>query len=301
MRRPPVPAWSKRLLVPIWNCGHQAAWRLEEYAGAFWHRSLEHCDVCGRLGPMLYRQRVVPPRLVELWGLSPREAEALRRKESNDCWSCGAKLRCRRLARALLDLLGGETPMRSLRDWSRGDQARALQIAEINRIDGIHETLSSLPGWVASEYVEGASLGSVRDGVRCEDLQGLSYEDGRFDLVLSSETLEHVPDLDRALRELHRVLRPGGAHVFTAPVRPGLAQGFARTMMQADGSIEHLAPLLCHPGGDVGYPVFHEFGRDFPERLTAAGFDVEVRFGPVSEDDLAQVYVMRKPGGASER
>ena len=53
---------------------------------------------------MLYRRRVIPPRLEELWGLSPRLAEALARKESCDCSACGAKLRCRRIAEAVLAL-----------------------------------------------------------------------------------------------------------------------------------------------------------------------------------------------------
>ena len=61
--------------------------------------------------PMLYRRRVIPRRLEELWGLSPRLAEALARKESCDCAACGAKLRCRRMARAVLALYPvGEPP-----------------------------------------------------------------------------------------------------------------------------------------------------------------------------------------------
>ena len=56
-----------------------------------------------------------------------------------------------------------------------------------------------------------------------------------------------------------------------------------------------MLPRICHPGGDWGYPVFTEFGTDLPELLAQAGFETEVQFGPVSEDDLAQVYVCRKP------
>ena len=51
----------------------------------------------------------------------------------------------------------------------------------------------------------------------------------------------------------------------------------------------------AHPGGDWGYPVFTEFGADLPELLRRAGFEVEVFFGPTRDDDLAQVYVCRKP------
>ena len=42
------------------------------------------------------------------------------------------------------------------------------------------------------------------------DVQDLAFEDGSFDAVLAAWMLYHVPDLDRGLSELARVLRPGG-------------------------------------------------------------------------------------------
>jgi SAM-dependent methyltransferase len=53
---------------------------------------------------------------------------------------------------------------------------------------------------------------SRRRGVdaRLADVQDLPFEDGRFDCVVAAWMLYHVPDVDRALAELARVLRPGG-------------------------------------------------------------------------------------------
>jgi ubiquinone/menaquinone biosynthesis C-methylase UbiE len=45
---------------------------------------------------------------------------------------------------------------------------------------------------------------------RVADVQDLPFEDGAFDAVVAAWMLYHVPDLGRALRELARVLRPGG-------------------------------------------------------------------------------------------
>ncbi|MFO0957966.1 MAG: methyltransferase domain-containing protein [Isosphaeraceae bacterium] len=302
---PPEPPPNRDLrgrlkpwILPIWNGGHQVAWKLGEFADAIGRRRFARCDACGRFGPMLYRRWVVPPKLERMWGLSPREAEALARKESCDCWACGAKLRGRRLARALVDRFpAGDRPGRpkSAREWARTDAARLLQIAEVNRIDGLHEAIAGLPGLAYSDYLEGIEPGTVSGGVRCEDLTHLTYQSGRFDAVLSSETLEHVPDLAAALREIRRVLKPGGVHLFTVPVRPGLERSYPRRLYRADGTIEEIEPL-CHPGGDVGYPVVTEFGRDLPAIVEAAGFSVSVRFGPLTEDDLCQVYEARKIG-----
>jgi SAM-dependent methyltransferase len=49
------------------------------------------------------------------------------------------------------------------------------------------------------------------------DLHELPIEDGRFGFVLCTEVLEHVADPPRVLRELHRVLRPGGGLLLTVP------------------------------------------------------------------------------------
>ncbi|APW60267.1 class I SAM-dependent methyltransferase [Paludisphaera borealis] len=293
MSKIPLPRVVKRPLVAVWNASHRLGWLARDYASAIAHGRIEPCSVCGKTRPMLYRRRVIPNRLVELWGLSPGQAVALARKESSDCSACGAKLRARRLAEVLLNLY--PTGARSLRDWTRSAVARDLRIAEINRIDGLHEALKGLPGFQPSDFTPGASPGSVVDGVRCENFTRLTYPDAYFDLVLTSETLEHVPDLATALAECRRVLAPGGRHVFTAPVSPNVSKTFPRARLGPDGSVEHLAPSISHPGGDWGYPVFTELGTDFPDILRQAGFETEIRFGPISDDDLAQVYVCRKP------
>jgi 2-polyprenyl-3-methyl-5-hydroxy-6-metoxy-1,4-benzoquinol methylase len=65
-----------------------------------------------------------------------------------------------------------------------------------------------------------ALAGELLDGrgeARVEDIQQLPFADGAFDLVISLETLEHVPDPSRGLAELVRVTRPGGRLIVTTP------------------------------------------------------------------------------------
>jgi ubiquinone/menaquinone biosynthesis C-methylase UbiE len=60
-----------------------------------------------------------------------------------------------------------------------------------------------------------------REGVQAElvlgDAHALPFEDGSFDKVLATEVLEHLADDQRALAELHRVLRPGGVLAISVP------------------------------------------------------------------------------------
>jgi 2-polyprenyl-3-methyl-5-hydroxy-6-metoxy-1,4-benzoquinol methylase len=63
------------------------------------------------------------------------------------------------------------------------------------------------------------------------DIEAINYPDNCFDTVISCETIEHVPHPRQALRELARVLKPGGRLFLTAPNYMnlmGLYRGYRR-------------------------------------------------------------------------
>jgi len=53
----------------------------------------------------------------------------------------------------------------------------------------------------------------------------LPFEDNSFDLIISEEVLEHVKDQVEVLRELHRIMRPGGVALHVFPARYNLIEG----------------------------------------------------------------------------
>ncbi len=107
----------------------------------------------------------------------------------------------------------------------------------------------------------GIDLGSHRAVDARMDLGRLALPDGAVDVVLCSHVLEHVPPVDAALRELHRVLRPGGVALVDVPRR---AAG---------------PTLPIDPPDHQGHAW--DFGADFQARLAAAGFRVDERpYGP---------------------
>jgi ubiquinone/menaquinone biosynthesis C-methylase UbiE len=55
------------------------------------------------------------------------------------------------------------------------------------------------------------------DGLTVADIRRMPYSDDAFDIIISNSTLEHVEDIDRAISEINRVLKPGGQIIFTVP------------------------------------------------------------------------------------
>jgi len=49
------------------------------------------------------------------------------------------------------------------------------------------------------------------------DIKAIPVEDGRFDAILFTQVMEHLPDPQAAAREFHRVLKPGGRILYTGP------------------------------------------------------------------------------------
>jgi ubiquinone/menaquinone biosynthesis C-methylase UbiE len=49
------------------------------------------------------------------------------------------------------------------------------------------------------------------------DAQALPFDACSFDIVISCETIEHVPDARAAVRQMYRVCKPGGALYLTTP------------------------------------------------------------------------------------
>jgi SAM-dependent methyltransferase len=128
------------------------------------------------------------------------------------------------------------------------------------------------PGLTSSEFLGGGTRGKVLGGVRSEDVQDLTFPDGSFDFVTSTEVFEHVPDDGAGMREVARVLRPGGAFVFTVPLYP-VEETRERARVRA-GRVEHLLPPEYHGDpvrGDGGVLVFREYGRDILRRFADTG------------------------------
>jgi SAM-dependent methyltransferase len=130
------------------------------------------------------------------------------------------------------------------------------------------------PKFLGSEYSDREEIRRELFPIPIKDLTALDLPSGAFDFVTSNEVLEHVPDLDAALREMCRILKPGGQHIGTCPFIFNSETSDLRTVLR-DGKLVHLKPAEMH--GDPVNPtggslVFETPAWDILDRAKAAGF-----------------------------
>jgi SAM-dependent methyltransferase len=203
------------------------------------------CVVCG--ADDLRDVDVLSPALVAEWELAPAEVAYVNRQQGRHCGRCRSTLRCMALATAILRFCGAAGPFC---DFVRTGGARRLRILEINEAGGVSAYLAQLPDRVFAAFPQ-------------VDMQALPHGNGTFDLVVHSDTLEHVPDPLRGLAECRRVLREGGACIFTVPAVVGrLTRSRAGRSPSYHGT----------PADGDGYLVHTEFGADAWRWPLAAGF-----------------------------
>jgi SAM-dependent methyltransferase len=208
---------------------------------------LKACPVCG--GDRFVNESALWPELIAQWELSPDEVAYINLQQGFCCAKCGNNLRTMTLAAALTGAFGFTG---TFEDFCRNHPGiRQLSVLEINPAKNLSRFLQALPKHQLHSFPQ-------------FDMQRMSFADASIDVILHSDTLEHVPDSKTALRESWRILKPGGHLFYTVPIVIGRLTRTRRGL-----------PPSYHgtPGAKrEDCVVQREYGADFWCELFESGF-----------------------------
>lgn len=122
------------------------------------------------------------------------------------CLSCGSIPRERALMKVISDYYPNWRDL-SIHESSPGGRGASIKL---------HAECS---GYTASQFFPDITPGHAHpSGYHCENLEKLTFPDNSFDLFVTQDVMEHIFDPGAAFKEIARVLKPGGAHIFTVPL-----------------------------------------------------------------------------------
>jgi SAM-dependent methyltransferase len=160
----------------------------------------------------------VSPEDIERAWLDPKLANVIyhdwEAATYDEKWSISFDERCIAYARDRFAAVAGTDgwPYGTALEIGCGTGFFLLNLKQAGVLDEAHVSDLS-PGMVQAAVRNGTALGLEVDG-RVADAESIPYDDATFDLVVGHAVLHHIPDVELALREVLRVLKPGGRFVF---------------------------------------------------------------------------------------
>lgn len=165
------------------------------------------------------------------------------------------------------------------------------------------------PFYIGTEYLPDEESQKRFFPIPHADLQDLPFEDESFDLFVSGDVFEHIPDLDKCLSEILRVLKPGGLLVSSFPFSPSRQERLIKARLNPKtGEVEYLEPPEYHgnpvkpeggalvfslPGWEIVETVKQMGAKDAYFSLTASA-----RFGITSDHTVGPLVFSAVKGGA---
>lgn len=244
------------------------------------------CNVCGNNARFFYTDEA-------LW------------RESLTCEYCLTTSRYRSIARGILRAIGeiSGVEAKSLAALQRMVSQKKLRIYDTQPPFYFEPRAYPLPdllkasGWIdveLSQFKPKRPLGElITPGVTNQNLESLTFADSSLDVVITSDVMEHVRLDALAHMEIHRVLRPGGVHVFTVPNNRNMSASLIRVQVTDPNdpakdihllNPEYHGDANLYGGSALSYRVY---GRDLDDSLTKLGFEVTY-----SREDIPELGIL---------
>ena len=235
--------------------------------------SFKNCYSCGYYS-FIYWDKKYASKLkknVSKWGLGKDYTNMMVKRENYFCSYCKSNFRTRCHVLAILKSLGFSKTNKFYTYLKKNQSFKVYETADFWVFR--NKKFNDLNNYIVSEYHPDLAWGEELNRVRNENLEKLTFKNNSFDLIISSEVLEHVTDLSKALKEINRVLKPKAFYIFTAPVDNSLDKTRQRAYKTKTGKIKHLLPVVFH-GDDISSRVlaYRDFGTDIIKIIEKYGF-----------------------------
>jgi SAM-dependent methyltransferase len=247
------------------------------------------CNVCGESGKPLFDFPDLAIRREHRIGVL---------RETIQCKRCGATMRHRFLAHALLRTVGEKTGVKASTIKALSEQGLAgLRVLDTDAYSPISKLMCGCATYSLSSFRPDRDFGTLLHPQHHNvDLQAMPFSDGSFDIVMTSDVMEHVRHIDKAHAEIARVLSSDGVYLFTVPYDESCDTH--HVLVDASGPEDaFLVPPQYHgdpiTGGILAYRVF---GRGIFGDLDALG--MTARFEHVNDETAlivdGDVFIARK-------
>jgi len=110
--------------------------------------------------------------------------------------------------------------------------------------------------------------------VRKVDITNIPFESNSFDFILCNHVLEHIPDDNKAMSELYRVMKKSGIGIFQVPIDYGIKNTYEDFSITTPEGREKAFGQNDH---------VRWYGQDYKDKLESAGFEV-------TEDDYVRHF-----------
>ncbi len=208
---------------------------------------MEICPICSSTD--FIQKEIIKQRLINEWQLSSFEVKYINKQQGLLCKNCYCSLRSMTLADAIMNHYSYKN---NFKKFCKSKYSKRLKLLEINTAGCLHPFLREFRDYVFAEYPN-------------VDIQKLPYENDCFDLVIHSDTLEHIENSLLALKECKRILTIGGVLFYTIPIIYG------RLTRRRDGLSNSYHGKQDESQG-IDYKVYTEYGADFWVEVFRSGF-----------------------------
>jgi SAM-dependent methyltransferase len=161
----------------------------------FKHHKFGQCTICGKLTPFVC-------------------IDIMAARNNMYCIFCKSSSRKRHVAKLLMETCLNE--ISSIAEMPGAN--RKLRVLNNSLNDSFYKVLHGFEYFFCSDLLPDVPTGTeIKKRVFCQNLEEMTFEDNFFDIVITEDVLEHVKDHIKAFKEIHRVLKTGGYHIFTVP------------------------------------------------------------------------------------